>query len=106
MQYLNTGEGKTSVLYFSLATLLLHANSFVCVLGVRSQTSIDALFHILLGLYFHSLSLLRIVDLNSTVESRQDDAIQEQDTIQHVADLWLCKSGSLAKAQPEMKCHQ
>lgn len=38
MQHLNTGKGGNIRLVLWLVTLLLHANSFVCVLGVRSQT--------------------------------------------------------------------
>lgn len=31
-------------------------------------------------------------NLHSAVESREDDAIQKQDTIQHVTDLRFCES--------------
>lgn len=34
----------------------------------------------------------RRANLNSAVKSCQYDAVQKQDAIQHVADLWLCKS--------------
>lgn len=78
---------------------LLHADGFVCVLLVRSQTRINALFHILLS--FSAAGISGIVDLDPAVERGQDDAVQEEDAIQHIADLWLRESISSAKTHPQ-----
>lgn len=80
----------------------LQANSFVRVLAMRSQTRINALFNILLALCLLSCSLPRIVDLDSTVESREDDAVQKQDAVQNVTDLWLRENSSCSpKTHPQ-----
>lgn len=48
--------------------------------------------HQLFSMYVSVKAKMQCANLDSTVESCQDDAVQKQDTIQHVTDLRLCKS--------------
>lgn len=51
------------------------------------------------------MDLMELTNLDSAVESRQDDAVQKQDSIQDVADLRLRQEvcGSCSTAQQHVR---
>lgn len=78
---------------------LLHSDSFICVLMMRSQPRVDGILTI--RFWFPSVVLFSGRDLDPAVEGRQNDPVQEENSVQHVTDLWLGESGSTPKSQPQ-----